>query len=56
LRRKTEDASFLFVLNHNNETVEVGLPNARRDLLAGTEHDSKLILDPLEVVVLKESR
>ena len=55
VRRKTEDASFLFLLNHNNETVEVRLPNPGRDLLAGTEHDSNLVLDPLEVAVLKES-
>ena len=56
VRRKTEEASFLFLLNHNNETVEVRLPNPGRDLLAGTEHDSNLVLDPLEVAVVKESR
>jgi beta-galactosidase len=55
VRRKTEDASFLFLLNHNNETVEIRLPNPGRDLITGTEHDSDLVLDPLEVAVLKES-
>jgi beta-galactosidase len=55
VRRKTEDASFLFLLNHNNEAVEVRLPNPGGDLLAGTEHDTNLVLDPLEVAVLKES-
>jgi beta-galactosidase len=54
VRRKTEDTSFLFLLNHNDEAVEVGLPNPGRDLLTGTEHDSNLALDPLEVAVLKE--
>jgi beta-galactosidase len=55
VRRRTEDASFLFLLNHNNETVEIRLPNPGRDLITGTEHDSHLVLDPLEVAVLKES-
>jgi beta-galactosidase len=54
VRRKTEDASFLFVLNHNEEAVEILLPNPGRDLLTETEHDSKLLLDPLEVVILQE--
>jgi hypothetical protein len=35
--------------------VEVRLSNPGRDLLAGTEHDTNLVLDPLEVAVLKES-
>ena len=54
VRRKTEVTSFLFLLNHNEEAVEVGLPNPGRDLLTGTEHGSNLALDPLEVAVLKE--
>jgi beta-galactosidase len=54
VRRKTEDTSFLFLLNHNEEAVEVGLPNPGEDLLTGTEHASNLALDPLEVAVLKE--
>jgi beta-galactosidase len=55
VRRKTEDVSFLFLLNHNEETVEVRLPEPVRDLLTGKKHDSTLILDPLEVAVLRES-
>jgi beta-galactosidase len=55
VRRRTEDASFLFLLNHNEEAVEVRLPNPGRDLLTGKEHSSKLVLDPLEVAILKES-
>ena len=54
VRRKTEDASFFFVLNHNQEAVEVRLPNPGRDLLTATEHDLQLILDPLEVAILQE--
>jgi beta-galactosidase GanA len=54
VRRKTEAASFLFLLNHNQEAVEIRLPNPGRDLLTGTKHDSKLILDTLEVAILQE--
>ncbi len=54
VRRKTEDASFLFVLNHNQQAVEVSLPGPGFDLLTGKEHASNLVLDPLEVAVLKE--
>jgi beta-galactosidase len=55
VRRKTENASFLFVLNHNEKAVEIRLPNPGRDLLTGTEHDPKLTLDPLEVAILQET-
>jgi len=51
----TEDASFLFVLNHTREAVEVRLPGPGRDLRTGTWHASNLVRDPLEVAVLKES-
>jgi len=54
VRRKGEDASFLFVLNHNQETVEVQLPQGGRDLLTDKEHQSKLTLDPLDVAILQE--
>ena len=54
VRRRTEDASFLFLLNHNQEAVEVRLPNSAQDLLTGTEHRSNLVLNPLEVAILKE--
>jgi beta-galactosidase len=56
VRRINEDASFLFVLNHNEEAVEISLPNPGRNLLAGTEHDSGLVLEPLEVAILHERR
>jgi beta-galactosidase len=55
VRRRTEDASFLFLLNHNEKAVEVRLPNPGRDLLTEKEHRSNLVLDPLEVAILKES-
>jgi beta-galactosidase len=54
VRRRTEDASFLFLLNHNQKVEEIRLPNPGRDLLTAKEHDSKLILDPLEVAILQE--
>jgi beta-galactosidase len=54
VRRKTEDASFLFLLNHNQELEEIRLPNPGRDLLTAKEHDSNLILEPLEVAILQE--
>jgi hypothetical protein len=54
VRRKTEAASFLFLLNHNQQAVEIRLPNPGRELLTRTEHDSQLILDPFEAVILQE--
>jgi beta-galactosidase len=54
VRRKTEVASFLFLLNHSQESVVIRLPNPGRDLLTGTEYDHNLVLAPLEVAVLKE--
>jgi beta-galactosidase len=54
VRRKTEAASFHFLLNHTQEAVEVRLPNPGRNLLTGKEHSSNLVLDPLEVAILKE--
>jgi beta-galactosidase len=55
VRRKTEDASFLFVLNHTKEAIEVSLAGPGLNLLTGTEHDSMLTLDPLEVAILQEA-
>ncbi|HEY6579604.1 MAG TPA: beta-galactosidase trimerization domain-containing protein, partial [Rubrobacter sp.] len=55
VRRKTEDASFLFLLNHNDKAVEVRLPVPGLDLLTEKEHDSMLMLDSLEVAVLREA-
>jgi beta-galactosidase len=56
VRRKTEDASFLFLLNHNQEALEIRLPNPGRDLLTGKGHDSQLTLDPLGAAILQERR
>jgi beta-galactosidase len=47
VRRRTEDASVLFLLNHNDEAVEVRLLVPARDLLTDKEHDAMLVLDPL---------
>ncbi len=55
VRRKTEEASFLFVLNHNAESAEVRLDGPVRDLLTGEKHEGALALDPLEVAVLEET-
>jgi beta-galactosidase len=54
VRRRTEDASFLFLLNHNTEAVEILLEKPARDLLAGSEHEGTLSLEPLGVAVLQE--
>ncbi|CAA9464614.1 MAG: GH42 [uncultured Rubrobacteraceae bacterium] len=56
VRRKTGAASFLFLLNHNQETVEIRLPSPGRDLLTGKGHDSQLTLDPLGAAILQEER
>jgi beta-galactosidase len=56
VRRKTEDASYLFMLNHNQEGVEIQLPRPVQDLLTGTAHHPNLVLDPLEVAILQEER
>jgi beta-galactosidase len=55
VRRRTEDASFLFLLNHNDSAVEVELSQPGRDLLTGANYDATLTLEPFEVAVLQES-
>jgi beta-galactosidase len=55
VRRKTEGTSFLFVLNHNVESVEVRLDQPVQDLLTGKVHDESLTLDPLGVAVVEEA-
>jgi beta-galactosidase GanA len=47
---------FLFLLNHNDEAVEVRLPVPGRDLIAEREHDSTLTLEPLGIAVLRKDR
>ena len=55
VRRKTEDAAFLFALNHSPKPVELHLTGPARDLLTGREHDDEVLtLDPLDVVILEE--
>jgi beta-galactosidase len=55
VRRKSGEATFLFVLNHNAELAQVRLDGPVRDLLTGEKHDGALALDPLEVAVLEET-
>jgi beta-galactosidase len=54
VRRRTENASFLFFLNHNAGAAEVPLKEPARDLLTGLEHEGMLSLEPLGVAVLQE--
>ncbi|MGH3144582.1 MAG: beta-galactosidase [Rubrobacter sp.] len=56
VRRTTERSSFLFVLNHNLDAVELALSNPGRDLLTGVEHEQRISLEPLGVAVLEEGR
>ncbi len=55
VRRLTENASFLFVLNHNAAAAEVQLKEPTHDLLIGSEREGKLSLESLGVMVLLES-
>jgi beta-galactosidase len=55
VRRRTGEASFLFVLNHNAESAEVRLDGPVRDLLTGRAHDESLTLVPLGVAVVEEA-
>lgn len=55
VRRASEDASFLFVLNHNEESVSLNLPNPGRDLLTDTEHYGEMTLGPMGVAILREN-
>ena len=55
VRRKTGRASFLFVLNHGDQSAEVRLPLPARDLLTGAKHGGDLTLEPMGVAVLEEA-
>ncbi|MDQ4126611.1 MAG: beta-galactosidase [Actinomycetota bacterium] len=55
VRRRTENASFLFFLNHSAEAAELQLKERAHDLLTGSQHEGKLSLEPLGVAVLRES-
>ena len=56
MRRKSKEASFLFVLNHKPEPTEVRINGSARSLLSGEEHDKVLRLGPLDVAILEEAR
>jgi beta-galactosidase len=55
VRRRTDERSFVFVLNHKDEAVELRLSKPARDLLTGAEHSGDLTLEPLGVAVLEEA-
>lgn len=54
VRRRSEKGSFLFVLNHKREPVELASGGPARDLLTGEEHAGRLLLEPFGVVILEE--
>ncbi len=54
VRRRTGDDSFLFVLNHNEEAVEIEVGEPVLDLLTGSQYDGKLVLEPFGAAVLRE--
>ncbi|MHC4788247.1 MAG: beta-galactosidase [Planctomycetota bacterium] len=54
-RRSQKDRSFLFILNHNEETANVALPDGRyRDLLNEREVSGAVALQPFDVRILQE--
>ena len=55
VRRTAGNRSFLFLLNHNPETVMVTLGRPARDLLTGQEHRESVQLGPTGVAVLENS-
>ncbi|MGF1470921.1 MAG: beta-galactosidase [Rubrobacteraceae bacterium] len=55
VRRKAGGRSFLFLLNHNHEEVQLPLDVASKDLLTGDSHAGRLTLEPRGVAVLEET-
>jgi beta-galactosidase len=51
--RTSGDRRWIFLLNHTQESQEVGLPGRFADLLTGTAHAGKALLGPYEALVLK---
>ena len=51
--RTSGDRRWIFLLNHTQESQEVGLPGRFADLLTGTAHAEKASLRPYDVLVLK---
>ena len=54
VRRESEGASYLFLLNRNEEAVDVEVPSGGRDLLEDKVVDGKVSLDPFGVMVVEE--
>lgn len=54
VRRRSGEARFLFLLNHNERPVEVSLPVRGRDLLTGDDREGTLVLGPYDVTILEE--
>lgn len=54
VRRTSDEASFLFVLNHNEEAAQVELEGPATDLLTGEGREGTLTLEPFGVAVLRD--
>ncbi len=52
-RRENENGTFLFILNHNRQPIEVDLPEVYDDLINHHKQGGKLKLEPFGVAVLK---
>ena len=55
VRRRSRESSFLFLLNHNEEPVEIALEQPGTNLLTDEERGGTLTLEPLGVVVVEET-
>jgi beta-galactosidase len=53
LRRVSEKSTFLFVLNHSGETMNVPIEEYARDLLTDMEINGSLELEPSGVAILQ---
>ena len=53
LVRASADASYLFLLNHNDAPARVALPGAMTDLLTGVAHSGAITLPALGVAILR---
>jgi len=54
VRRSAEDRSFLFLLNHTQETAEVTVGAETQSVLDGDEHLGTVVLPPFGVAVLRD--
>jgi len=55
MRRVNGNASWLFVLNHSGEKVEVPVEGHGRELLTGQQVDGSIELEPMSVAVIQLS-